>query len=271
MTSFALEVADGVATLTLDRPERLNALTFEVYADLRDFFQALPDRADVRAVVITGRGRAFCSGGDVHEIIGPLVEADAEAHLEFTRMTGAVIHAMRDCPQPIVAAVNGTAAGAGAVIALAADLRVVARSAKFAFLFTKVGLAGADMGAAYLLPRVVGLGRASELLLLGDAIDAETADRYGLVTRLVDDEAVLGEASELARRLASGPAPCLRGDEATAHPRARPRPDERDRARGRGAGAADGHARLPRVPRRVHGEAQAEVGGALVPSRGAAR
>jgi enoyl-CoA hydratase/carnithine racemase len=205
VTSFALEVADGVATLTLDRPERLNALTFEVYADLRDFFQGLPERGDVRAVVITGRGRAFCSGGDVHEIIGPLVEADAQAHLEFTRMTGAVIHAMRECPQPIVAAVNGTAAGAGAVIALAADLRVVARSAKFAFLFTKVGLAGADMGAAYLLPRVVGLGRASELLLLGDAIDAETADRYGLVTRLVDDDAVLDEASALARRLASGP------------------------------------------------------------------
>lgn len=205
MTSFALEVDDGVATLTLDRSERLNALTFEVYADLRDFFQGLPDRDDVRAVVITGRGRAFCSGGDVHEIIGPLVEADALAHLEFTRMTGAVIHAMRICPQPVVAGVNGTAAGAGAVIALAADLRVVARSAKFAFLFVKVGLAGADMGAAYLLPRIVGLGRASELLLLGDAIDAETADRYGLVTRLVDDDAVLDEASALARRLASGP------------------------------------------------------------------
>lgn len=205
MSSFALEVADGVATLTLDRPERLNALTFEVYADLRDFFQGLPERDEVRTVVITGRGRAFCSGGDVHEIIGPLVESDAQAQLEFTRMTGAVIQAMRDCPQPIVAAVNGIAAGAGAVIALAADLRVVARSAKFAFLFTRVGLAGADMGAAYLLPRVAGLGRASELLLLGDSIDAETADRYGLVTRLVDDDAVLDEASALARRLASGP------------------------------------------------------------------
>ena len=205
MSSFVLDLAGGVATLTLDRPERLNALTFEVYGDLRDFFEELPERADVRAVVITGRGRAFCSGGDVHEIIGPLVEADADAHLDFTRMTGSVIHAMRSCPQPIVAAVNGTAAGAGAVIALAADLRVVARSATFAFLFTKVGLAGADMGAAYLLPRVVGLGRASELLLLGNAIDAETADRYGLVTRLVDDQSVLEEASALARGLASGP------------------------------------------------------------------
>jgi enoyl-CoA hydratase/carnithine racemase len=206
VSGLTLEVADGVATLTLDRPERLNALTFEVYAGLRDFFQGLPQREDVRAVVITGRGRAFCSGGDVHEIIGPLVEADAEAHLDFTRMTGAVIHAMRTCPQPVVAAVNGTAAGAGAVIAIASDLRVVARSATFAFLFTKVGLSGADMGAAYLLPRLVGLGRASELLLLGDTIDAETAHRYGLVTRLVDDEAVLEEASGLAVRLASGPA-----------------------------------------------------------------
>jgi enoyl-CoA hydratase/carnithine racemase len=205
VTSFALEVADGVATVTLDRPERLNALTVEVYADLRDFFLGLPRRDEVRAVVITGRGRAFCSGGDVHEIIGALVDADAEAHLEFTRMTGAVIQAMRDCPQPIVAAVNGTAAGAGTVIALAADLRVVARSATFAFLFTKVGLSGADMGAAYLLPRVIGLGRAAELLLLGDVIDAETAERYGLVTRLVADDAVLEEAAELARRLASGP------------------------------------------------------------------
>ena len=205
MTGFAFELDGGVATLTLDRPERLNALTFEVYAELRDLFQGLPQREDVRAVVITGRGRAFCSGGDVHEIIGPLVEADEQARLDFTRMSGAVIHAMRTCPQPIVAAVNGTAAGAGAVIALAADIRVVGRSATFAFLFVKVGLAGADMGAAYLLPRIVGLGRASELLLLGDPIDATTADRYGLVTRLVDDEAVLAEATTLARRLASGP------------------------------------------------------------------
>jgi enoyl-CoA hydratase/carnithine racemase len=201
-----VELAGGVATLTLDRPERLNALTFEVYGELRDFFQELPHRDDVRAVVITGRGRAFCSGGDVHDIIAPLLDATAKEQLEFTQMTGAVILAMRRCPQPIVAAVNGTAAGAGAVIALAADLRVVARSATFAFLFTKVGLAGADMGAAYLLPRVVGLGRASELLLLGDSIDAETADRYGLVTRLVEDGEALAEASALAARLAAGPA-----------------------------------------------------------------
>jgi enoyl-CoA hydratase/carnithine racemase len=206
MSGLALEVADRVATVTLDRPERLNALTFEVYGELRDFFVGLRERDDVRAVVLTGRGRAFCSGGDVHDIIQPLLDADAKGQLEFTRMTGAVVHAMRTCPQPIVAAVNGVAAGAGAVLALAADLRLVARSATFAFLFTKVGLSGADMGAAYLLPRVVGAGRASELLLLGDTIDAETADRYGLVTRLVEEGDALAEASALASRLASGPA-----------------------------------------------------------------
>ena len=205
MTSFAFDLADGVATLTLDRPERLNALTFEVYADLRDFFQELP-RARRRA-----RGRHHRPWPRLllrrrrPRIIGALVEADADAHLEFTRMTGAVIHAMRDCPQPIMAAVNGTAAGAGAVIALAADLRVVARSATFVFLFTKVGLAGADMGAAYLLPRVVGLGRASELLLLGDAIDAETADRYRPRDAPRRRRVGRGEASELAHRLATAP------------------------------------------------------------------
>jgi enoyl-CoA hydratase/carnithine racemase len=204
--NFRLEVADGVATVTLDRPERLNALTFDVYADLRDLLWELPQRDDARALVITGEGRGFCSGGDVHEIIGRLVEMDAKGLLEFTRMTGAVVQRMRECPLPIVAAVNGIAAGAGAVIALAADLRVAARSARFAFLFTKVGLAGADMGAAYLLPRLVGLGRATELLLLGETIDAETADRYGLVTRLVDDEELRPAAAELAGALARGPA-----------------------------------------------------------------
>ena len=202
---FSLEFGDRVAVVTLDRPERLNALTFDVYAELRDFFLGLRHRDDVRAVVVTGRGRGFCSGGDVHEIIGVLVDADAKTHLEFTRMTGELVLAMRTCPQPIVAAVNGVAAGAGAVIALASDLRVVARSASFAFLFTKVGLAGADMGAAYLLPRVVGLGRASELLLLGERIDAETADRYGLVTRLVADDQVVPVAHELASGFAAGP------------------------------------------------------------------
>jgi enoyl-CoA hydratase/carnithine racemase len=202
---FSLEVADGVARLAFERPERLNALTFEVYADLRDLLGELPQRHDVRVLVITGRGRAFCSGGDVHAIIGTLLELDGKARLEFTRMTGAVVQRMRECPVPIVAAVNGLAAGAGAVIALAADLRLVARSASFAFLFTKVGLAGADMGSAYLLPRLVGFGRATELLLLGDTVDAETALRYGLATRVVDDDRLEDEVATLAAQLASGP------------------------------------------------------------------
>ncbi|MFL6138427.1 MAG: enoyl-CoA hydratase family protein [Frankiaceae bacterium] len=203
---FRFEVDDGVATLTLDRPDRLNALTFDVYADLRDLLRELPHRADVRTLVITGAGRGFCSGGDVDEIIGELLRKPTNELLEFTRMTGAVVQAMRECPQPIVAAVNGTAAGAGSVIALAADIRLLARSATFAFLFTKVGLAGADMGSAYLLPRVVGLGRASEILLLGDTVRAEEAVAMGLASRVVDDEALPAEAAALARRLADGPA-----------------------------------------------------------------
>ena len=203
---FRFEVEDAVATLTFDRPERLNALTFEVYADLRELLAEIPQRDDVRAVVITGTGKGFCSGGDVRDIIGALQEMGTKELLEFTRMTGAVVQRMRECPQPIVAAVNGVAAGAGAVIALAADLRVLARSASFAFLFTRVGLAGADMGAAYLLPRLVGLGRATELLILGDDVDAERALELGLAYRVVADEDLPGEADALAGRLARGPA-----------------------------------------------------------------
>ena len=203
---FRFEVEDGVATITFDRPERLNALTFDVYADLRDLLAELPHRDDVRSVVITGTGRGFCSGGDVEDIIGALQELGTKELLEFTRMTGSVVQRMRECPQPIVAAVNGVAAGAGAVIALAADIRVLARSARLAFLFTRVGLAGADMGAAYLLPRLVGLGRAAELLLLGDDVSSERAEELGLAYRVVEDEALAGEALALARRLADGPA-----------------------------------------------------------------
>src|SRR5207302_7732738 len=184
---FRFAVNDGVATLTFDRPQKLNALTFQVYADLRDLLTELPQRDDVRVLVITGTGRGFSSGGDVSEIIGELQKMDPRDLLAFARMTGTVTQRMRDCPQPIIASVNGVAAGAGAVIALAADLRVLARSATLAFLFTKVGLAGADMGSAYLLPRLVGLGRATELLLLGDTIDAERADALGLVLEIVDD------------------------------------------------------------------------------------
>jgi len=201
-----IEIADGIASVTFDRPEKLNALTFDAYADLRDVLGELPHRDDVRALVITGAGRGFCSGGDMHEIIGALQGADQRTLLEFTRMTGAVVREMRECPLPIVAAVNGVAAGAGAVIALAADLRVLARSARFAFLFTKVGLAGADMGSAYLLPRMIGLGRATEVLMLGQDVPAERALEIGLANHVVDDEALGDAARTLATTLAGGPA-----------------------------------------------------------------
>jgi enoyl-CoA hydratase/carnithine racemase len=203
---FRFEVADGVGTLTLDRPERLNALTLEVYADLRDLLAEVEHRDDVAVLVITGTGKGFCSGGDVDSIIGTLLErGDNREVLEFTRMTGAVVQRLREVPKPVIAAVNGTAAGAGAVIALAADFRLLARSASFRFLFTRVGLAGADMGCAYLLPRIVGLGRATEILMLGEKVDAEHAERIGLATRVVEDGALAAEADALAHRLAPGP------------------------------------------------------------------
>lgn len=203
---FEFDVDDGVATVTFNRPEKLNALTFETYADLRDLLAELPHRGDISVLVITGTGRGFCSGGDVSEIIGALQEMDGKGLLEFTRMTGAVVQRMRELPIPIIAAVNGVAAGAGAVIALASDLRIMATSASFHFLFTRVGLAGADMGAAYLLPRVVGLGRATEMLLLGEKVEAEPAERIGLANRVVPDAELTREVNGLARRLASGPA-----------------------------------------------------------------
>jgi enoyl-CoA hydratase/carnithine racemase len=202
---FRFEVAAGVGTVTFDRPDKLNALTFSVYADLRDLLGELEQRGDVSVLVVTGEGKGFCSGGDVDEIIGSLLETDTRRLLEFTRMTGAVVERMRRLPIPIIAAVNGTAAGAGAVIALAADLRLMSESASFHFLFTKVGLAGADMGSAYLLPRVVGLGRATEMLLLGDRVDAATALSAGLVSRVVADDALTAATDEMARRLATGP------------------------------------------------------------------
>ena len=202
---FRFEIEEAVATITFDRPERLNALTFEAYADLRELLGELPHRDDVRAVVITGTGRGFCSGGDVKDIIGALQGMGAKELLDFTRMTGTVVQRMRECPLPIIAAVNGVAAGAGAVIALAADLRILARSARLSFLFTKVGLAGADMGSAYLLPRLVGLGRATELLLLGEDVEPARAAEIGLANRVVEDDALLKEASDLATTLAEGP------------------------------------------------------------------
>jgi enoyl-CoA hydratase/carnithine racemase len=203
---FDLGISDGVATVRLSRPDKLNALTFDTYADLRDLLSELPHRGDVRVLVVTGSGRAFCSGGDVDEIIGALQEMGAAELLEFTRMTGAVTKALRECPLPVIAAVNGVAAGAGAVVALACDFRLVASSASFAFLFTRVGLAGADMGSAYLLPRLVGLGRATELLMLGDRIDAPRAVAIGLATDVIDDADLPEATAKLARRLADGPA-----------------------------------------------------------------
>ncbi len=203
------DTKSSVATITLNRPERLNALTFEVYAELRDTFRALDTEPGVRAIVITGEGRAFCTGGDVNDIIGPLFERDHDGLLEFTRMTCDLILAIRECRRPVIAALNGTTAGAGAVIASACDVRIASESAKIAFLFTKVGLCGADMGIAWLLPRIIGFGRATELLMTGDFTDAETALRIGLYNRVVPVDEVLGEARKLAEKLARGPSYAL--------------------------------------------------------------
>lgn len=204
-TTFRYEESGAIATITLNRPDRLNALTFDVYAELRDLFAALPDRREVKSVVITGEGRGFCSGGDVDAIIGQLLDRSLADLVEFTRMTGALIRRIRECPQPVVAAINGVAAGAGAVIALACDFRIASDTASLAFLFTKVGLSGADMGAAYLLPRVVGLARATEILMLGDRMTAADAERLGLFTRVVPPNSLLPEARALAERLVRGP------------------------------------------------------------------
>jgi enoyl-CoA hydratase/carnithine racemase len=204
--SFRFEQAGPVATLRLDRPQAMNALTFDVYRELTDTLRALADRGDVRAVVLTGTGRAFCTGGDVREIIGALLGRDEKALLEFTTLTCDLIRAMRALPRPIVASLNGTVAGAGAAIALASDFRVAADTARIAFLFVKVGLAGADMGAAHLLPRLVGLGRATELLKTGDFIEADEARRIGLYNRVVPEGELGPATAALVDRLVRGPA-----------------------------------------------------------------
>ena len=204
--SFLYEERNGVGWITLNRPERLNALTFEVYRELTDTFAALRDERRVRAVVITGAGRAFSSGGDVRDIIGQLQGRDAEGLLEFTRMTCELVRNIRLLRKPVIASLNGTTAGAGACIALACDLRIASREARIAFLFVKVGLSGADMGAAHLLPRVIGLAKATELLYTGDFISAEEALRIGLYNRVVAREELEAEARALAERLARGPA-----------------------------------------------------------------
>lgn len=200
------QTSAGIATITLNRPERLNALTFEVYRELTDTFAALRNEKDVRVVVITGSGRAFCSGGDVKDIIGELFSRDIEGLLEFTRMTCELVRNIRVLPKPVIASLNGTTAGAGACIALASDIRIAAEDARIAFLFTKVGLAGADMGAAYLLPRVVGLSKATELLYTGDFISATEAERIGLYNQVVAPTELNATTQSLAERLAQGPA-----------------------------------------------------------------
>jgi enoyl-CoA hydratase/carnithine racemase len=203
---FKWQVANRVATVTLNRPERKNPLTFESYAELRDTFQRLHYAEDVRAVVLTGAGGNFCSGGDVHEIIGPLVKMDMPGLMAFTRMTGALVREMRSCPQPIVAAIDGVCAGAGAILSMASDLRYATPEAKTAFLFVRVGLAGCDMGACAILPRIIGQGRASELLYTGRSMSAEEGLAWGYFNQIISSEKVLAHAHEMAQALADGPA-----------------------------------------------------------------
>jgi enoyl-CoA hydratase/carnithine racemase len=204
-TSFIYEVADGIANIRLNDPDRLNALTFKTYEELERLFDRLARDDAVKVIILTGAGKGFCSGGSVHEIIGKLINMDAAELNRFTRMTCAVTRNMRGLKKPIIAAVNGIAAGAGAMLALASDLRIVSDRAKFAFLFTKVGLSGADMGALYLLPRIVGQGRATELLFSGNTIDAQEAFRIGLANRVVEHGRLMDETGELARQLTRGP------------------------------------------------------------------
>jgi enoyl-CoA hydratase/carnithine racemase len=202
---FQWTLQDRVGVITLNRPERKNPLTFESYAELRDFFRALVGVKEVRALVITGAGGNFCSGGDVHEIIGPLTRMDAAGLRKFTQMTGDLVKAMRACPQPIVAAVDGVCAGAGAILAMSSDFRLGTPRAKTAFLFTRVGLAGCDMGACAILPRIIGQGRASELLFTGRSMLADEGLAWGFFNRLVAPETVLAESLALATEIAQGP------------------------------------------------------------------
>jgi enoyl-CoA hydratase/carnithine racemase len=208
-TSFHWRVDGPVAVVTLSRPERKNPLTFESYAELRDTFRQLAFATDVKVVIITGEGGNFCSGGDVHEIIGPLVKMKEEGRMDdllaFTRMTGDLVKAIRGCPQPVIAAIDGVCVGAGAILAMASDLRLGTARSKVAFLFTRVGLSGADMGACALLPRIIGQGRASELLYTGRSMGGDEAERWGFYNRVVDHDALQDEAMALARELCAGP------------------------------------------------------------------
>ncbi len=241
---FRWKLDGKVATITLDRPERKNPLTFESYAELRDTFRELVYADSVKAVVLAGSGGNFCSGGDVHEIIGPLVAMQERGEigglLDFTRMTGDLVKAMRACPQPIVAAVDGVCAGAGAILAMASDLRLGTSRSKVAFLFVRVGLAGADMGACNILPRIIGAGRAAELLYTGRAMSGDEAERWGFFNRLVAPESVIDEATSLAHELCSRAYVCACDDQEV-HPRRMEHADRR-RHRGRGPGAGALHA-----------------------------
>ncbi|MBL8152390.1 MAG: enoyl-CoA hydratase family protein [Blastocatellia bacterium] len=203
--SFDYQEDGRVATITLNRPERLNALTFEIYRELTDTFRALQSASHIGSVIVTGQGRGFCSGGDVKDIIGQLMGLDMAGLLEFTRMTCELVGNIRALRKPVIAALNGVVAGAGAMIAIASDLRIACSEAKIAFLFVKVGLSGADMGAAFLLPKIIGLSKATELLFTGDFVSAEEAERIGLYNRLVTQEALMDEAHAWAERLANGP------------------------------------------------------------------
>jgi enoyl-CoA hydratase/carnithine racemase len=202
---FEYQVTDQTASITLNRAERKNPLTFDSYAELRDLFRAMSEASDIKAVILTGAGGNFCSGGDVHEIIGPLTKLDMPGLLAFTRLTGDLVKAMRSCPQPVIAAIDGVCAGAGAILAMASDLRLGTPRSKIAFLFTRVGLAGCDMGACAVLPRIIGQGRATELLLTGRSLSAEEAERWGFLNRLCSSELLLTEAMALASELTSGP------------------------------------------------------------------
>jgi len=202
---FEYQVTDQTASITLNRAERKNPLTFDSYAELRDLFRSMSEASDIKAVILTGAGGNFCSGGDVHEIIGPLTKLDMPGLLAFTRLTGDLVKAMRSCPQPVIAAIDGVCAGAGAILAMASDLRLGTPRSTIAFLFTRVGLAGCDMGACAVLPRIIGLGRATELLLTGRSISAEEAERWGFLNRLCASEVLLTEAMALASELTSGP------------------------------------------------------------------
>ena len=204
-TRARYDVVNAVATVTLDGPERKNPLTFDMYAELRDWFAGLSDNDKVKAVVLTGAGANFCSGGDVHDIIGPLTRSSPQQLLQFTQLTGHLVSAMRRCPQPIVAAVDGTCAGAGAILAMASDLRFGTERSKVAFLFVRVGLAGCDMGACAILPRIVGLGRAAELLYTGKSISGRLAHEWGFYNELCDPQELLARAQDLAHALAAGP------------------------------------------------------------------